>query len=160
VKNSLGSNWPQRTPTLNIEWGQIDPKGNRRVKIKNVRVWDGNNVVILSYMMALWCHTEYGYSIGQAHPDCRVHVVSGLNPNWVTTGSFCVCVCVCVCVLPSWNLDTSTTCTTAPRARRTVSRSPPRLTRSSAAASPSPSRWPSRRSTTSRPNWRATPDWR
>jgi len=27
VKNS--SNWPQRTPTLNIEWGQIDPKGNR-----------------------------------------------------------------------------------------------------------------------------------
>jgi len=32
VKNSLGSNWPQRTPTLNIEWGQIDPKGNRRVK--------------------------------------------------------------------------------------------------------------------------------
>jgi len=21
-----GSNWPQRTPTLNIEWGQIDPK--------------------------------------------------------------------------------------------------------------------------------------
>jgi len=33
VKNSLGSNWPQRTPTLNIEWGQIDPKGNRRVKV-------------------------------------------------------------------------------------------------------------------------------
>jgi len=71
VKNSLGSNLPQRTPmrtscvqdsenisawecyvftvvpnklgkvtkyvnhfleTLNIEWGQIDPKGNRRVK--------------------------------------------------------------------------------------------------------------------------------
>jgi len=32
VKNSLGSNWPQRTPTLNIEWGQVDPKGNRRVK--------------------------------------------------------------------------------------------------------------------------------
>jgi len=32
VKNSLRSNWPQRTPTLNIEWGQIDPKGNRRVK--------------------------------------------------------------------------------------------------------------------------------
>jgi len=32
VKNSLGSNWPERTPTLNIEWGQIDPKGNRRVK--------------------------------------------------------------------------------------------------------------------------------
>jgi len=76
VKNSLGSNWPQRTPmgtscvqdsenisckcyvfpvvpnklgkvmkyefykimsiiyfeTLNIEWGHIDPKGNRRVK--------------------------------------------------------------------------------------------------------------------------------
>jgi len=32
VKNSLGSNWPQRTPTLSIEWGQIDPKGNRRVK--------------------------------------------------------------------------------------------------------------------------------
>jgi len=31
VKNSLGSNWPERTPTLNIEWGQIDPKGNRRV---------------------------------------------------------------------------------------------------------------------------------
>jgi len=30
--DSLGSNWPQRTPTLNIEWGQIDPKGNRRVK--------------------------------------------------------------------------------------------------------------------------------
>jgi len=24
VKNSLGSNWPQRTPTLNIEWGQIE----------------------------------------------------------------------------------------------------------------------------------------
>jgi len=34
VKNSLGSNWPERTPTLNIEWGQIDPKGNRRVKNK------------------------------------------------------------------------------------------------------------------------------
>jgi len=32
VKNSLRSNWPERTPTLNIEWGQIDPKGNRRVK--------------------------------------------------------------------------------------------------------------------------------
>jgi len=32
VKNSLGSNWPHGTPTLNIEWGQIDPKGNRRVK--------------------------------------------------------------------------------------------------------------------------------
>jgi len=32
VKNSLGSNWPQRTPTFNIEWGQIDPKGNRRFK--------------------------------------------------------------------------------------------------------------------------------
>jgi len=32
VKNSLGSNWPQRTPTLNFEWGQTDPKGNRRVK--------------------------------------------------------------------------------------------------------------------------------
>jgi len=26
VKNSLGSNWPERAPTLNIEWGQIDPK--------------------------------------------------------------------------------------------------------------------------------------
>jgi len=26
VKNTLGSNWPERTPTLNIEWGQIDPK--------------------------------------------------------------------------------------------------------------------------------------
>jgi len=26
VKNSLGSNWLERTPTLNIEWGQIDPK--------------------------------------------------------------------------------------------------------------------------------------
>jgi len=81
VKNSLGSNWPQRTPmrtscvqdiknisacefyvfpvvpgklekvmkyevkimmsfifleTLNIEWGQIDPKGNRRVKTVQV----------------------------------------------------------------------------------------------------------------------------
>jgi len=34
VKNSLGSNWPRRTPTLSIEWGQIDPKGNRRVKRK------------------------------------------------------------------------------------------------------------------------------
>jgi len=24
--DSLGSNWPERTQTLNIEWGQIDPK--------------------------------------------------------------------------------------------------------------------------------------
>jgi len=40
VKNSLGSNWPQGTPTLNIEWGQIDPKGNRRVKIPlNELLW-------------------------------------------------------------------------------------------------------------------------
>jgi len=39
VKNSLGSNWPQGTPTLNIEWGQIDPKGNRRVKEGKWDIW-------------------------------------------------------------------------------------------------------------------------
>jgi len=33
VKNSLGSNWPQRTPTLNIEWGQIDPKVTGGLKV-------------------------------------------------------------------------------------------------------------------------------
>jgi len=36
VKNSLGSNWPERTQTLNIEWGQIDPKVTRRVNIQLV----------------------------------------------------------------------------------------------------------------------------
>jgi len=35
-KNSLGSNWPQRTPTLNIEWGQIDPKVTGGLKNNNL----------------------------------------------------------------------------------------------------------------------------
>jgi len=51
VKNSLGSNWPQGTPTLNIEWGQIDPKGNRRVKgILWTKIWKKKAKVSIT-----WC---------------------------------------------------------------------------------------------------------
>jgi len=54
VKNSLGSNWPERTPTLNIEWGQIDPKDNRRVNAIGLKNKEG----LISERM-FWCFDVY-----------------------------------------------------------------------------------------------------
>jgi len=56
VKNSLGSNWAQRTPTLNIEWGQIDPKGNRRVKhIHNKYYLDMRQYLLVGSIPCWFC---------------------------------------------------------------------------------------------------------
>jgi len=61
--NSLGSNWPQRTPTLNIEWGQIDPKVTGGLKVNFFSEWATTKTVKV-------------YSLCFRHRSCKWHQIN------------------------------------------------------------------------------------
>jgi len=91
VKNSLGSNGPQRTPTLNIEWGQIDPKVTGGL---SVCVWGVGEVTMVRargvkfVCLMMWAYTRW--LCANKDDTCRIGPdTSGAGHVHVAAGIFC-----------------------------------------------------------------------
>jgi len=103
VKNSLGSNWPQRTPTLNIEWGQIDPKGNRRVKQRKKRNFLISSEIFVTqhFLHGYWRFPNIKHVCALITclikgPNIEIETISCYSYTWIISKQIRIAVDLCM----------------------------------------------------------------